>query len=125
MGRLCDAWRALRGKSAGSARQEWARLSEFLGVDPDAGPEAMSEATYYACLKTLSESVGKLPCKLLRRSASNGVEAMRGHPLYGVLSERPNRFMTAAGGCGVGIAGSPAIAGRHGTGGCSYFGMAG
>lgn len=57
----------------------------------------MSEATYYACLKTLSENVGKLPCKLLQRSSGGGVAARRDHPLFHVVAERPNRFMTATG----------------------------
>ena len=65
MGRVRDVWRALTAKSAESdSLREWRTLAEFLGVDADER-DSMSEATYYACLKTLSENVGKLPCKLL------------------------------------------------------------
>lgn len=97
MGRFRSAWRALTAKSPTVARErEWTDLAEFLGIDSD-DKSALSEATYYACLKTLSESVGKLPCKLLSRNDRNGVSVERSHPLYGVVSERPNRFMTAAG----------------------------
>ena len=39
------------------------RLLEFLGISGTQG-DALSEATYYACLKVLSESIGKLPLKL-------------------------------------------------------------
>lgn len=98
MGRFRNAWRALTAKSGspGRAGEEWRALADFLGVDAEDG-SALSEATYYACLKTLSESVGKLPCKLLRRNDRNGVATMRSHPLYRTVAERPNRFMTAAG----------------------------
>lgn len=97
MGRFRKAWRALTAKSAAQdANQEWHALAEFLGVDSE-DSSALSEATYYACLKTLSESVGKLPCKLLGRNERNGVTVERGHPLFRTVAERPNRFMTAAG----------------------------
>lgn len=97
MGRFRRAWRALTAKSAAQdATREWNTLAEFLGVDSE-DSSALSEATYYACLKTLSESVGKLPCKLLGRNGRNGVTVERDHPLYPTVAERPNRFMTAAG----------------------------
>lgn len=97
MGRFRRAWDALTAKSAApDPTAAWRDLAAFLGVD-EQDKSALSEATYYACLKTLSESVGKLPCKLLRRNERNGVTAMRSHPLYRVVGERPNRFMTAAG----------------------------
>ena len=35
------------------------RLLEWLGIDPDQEkPEALSETTYYTCLKVLSETMG-------------------------------------------------------------------
>ena len=97
MGRFRRAVRALASKSAeADPALEWRQLADFLGVDAEDG-SALSEATYYACLKTLSESVGKLPCRLLRRNERGGVAVQRSHPLYRVVAERPNRFMTAAG----------------------------
>lgn len=56
----------------------------------------MSEATYYACLKVLSESVGKLPLKIQQATPAKGVRIAREHPYYRMLNERPNRFMTAS-----------------------------
>lgn len=98
MGRLRRAWKALTTPDAGAdATRGWHELAGFLGLDGDDDSSPMSEATYYACLKVLSESVGKLPCKLLQRNDRNGVAVRRDHPLYPVLAERPNRFMTAAG----------------------------
>lgn len=70
-------------------------LYKFLGIDPDEDERAISEATYFACMKVLSESIGKLPLKLLRYNDKNGVETARKHPLYYVLHDRPNPYMTA------------------------------
>ena len=90
------AWGVLRGKS--SAR-EWAELNElfrFLGIDPDKTGDATSEATYYACLKVLMESIGKLPLKIQQYTPDKGIRVAREHPFYRMLNERPNRYMTAS-----------------------------
>ena len=52
-------------KSADSRETDVDRLLTFLGVDKSK-PEAINEATYFACLRLLSESVGKLPLKLMQ-----------------------------------------------------------
>ena len=70
------------------------QLVDFLRIDGDT--QAMAEATYFACLKVLGESMGKLPLKLLRSTPQNGVEKAVGHPLYSVLKYRPNPYMTSA-----------------------------
>ena len=70
-------------------------LYKFLGIDPEADENVLSEATYFACLKVLSEAIGKLPLKLLRYNEQNGVETARKHPLYRVLHDRPNPYMTS------------------------------
>ncbi|MEG0322849.1 MAG: phage portal protein, partial [Raoultibacter sp.] len=88
-----------RTKSANSRNQgqldEWRKLAEFLGLDSDK-PEALSESTYYVCMRVLSESIGKLPCKLLAESESSGViTTMRRERLHYLVNVRPNPFMTA------------------------------
>lgn len=70
-------------------------LYKFLGINPDADEEVLSEATYFACLKILSEAIGKLPLKLLRYNEKNGVVTMRKHYLYKILHDRPNPYMTS------------------------------
>ena len=70
-------------------------LYKFLGINPDEDDRAISEATYFACMKVLSEGIGKLPLKLLRYNDKNGVETARKHPLYYTLHDRPNPYMTA------------------------------
>ena len=90
------AWGVLRGKSAAS---EWAELNElfkFLGIDPAKTGDATSEATYYACLKVLMESIGKLPLKIQQYTPDKGIRIAREHPYYRMLNERPNRYMTAS-----------------------------
>lgn len=75
--------------------QEWYNLADFLGLDKNMDNDDRAEATYFACLKILSESVGKLPLKLMQRTKKDGVIEAHKHPLYNVLRNRPNRFMTA------------------------------
>ena len=70
-------------------------LYKFLGISPDTDEAVLAEATYFACLKILSEAVGKMPLKLLRYNEKNGVATMRKHYLYRVLHDRPNPYMTA------------------------------
>lgn len=78
--------------------KRWNNLVTFLGIDTEHTPrKALSNATYYACLKTLSESIGKMPLKVLKRQGENGVKSDRYHPYWKMLHDRPNRYMTAAG----------------------------
>ena len=71
-------------------------LLDFLGVDRSLRGSAQSEAVYFACLKVLSEGVGKLPLKLQQSDPRQGIRVAREHPYYRTLNERPNRHMTAS-----------------------------
>lgn len=86
---------AFRGKNA-RAQVELNRLLEFLGVSPSKDSAAMSEAVYFACIKVLSESIGKLPLKLQQFTPAHGIHVAREHPYYRMLNERPNRYMAAS-----------------------------
>lgn len=81
--------------STGSDISEWLKLADFLGIDKNMDKDARSEATYFACLKILSEAVGKLPLKLLQKTKKDGVIEATKHPLYNIVRNRPNRFMTS------------------------------
>lgn len=94
--RIRTAWGALRGKSVTSEWTELNDLYKFLGIDPDKTGDATSEATYYACLKVLMESIGKLPLKIQQYTPDKGIRIAREHPYYRMLNERPNRYMTAS-----------------------------
>lgn len=73
---------------------EMNQLLDFLGLS-DTREDNLSEATYFACLKVLSEAVGKLPLKLLQYNDRNGVRNSRAHALYSVVHDRPNPYMTS------------------------------
>lgn len=94
--RIRTAWRLILNKSSGNDTGGWDDLRRFLGIDPNTDERVLSEATYFACMKVLSEAIGKLPLKLLRYNDRNGVETCRKHPLYRVLHDRPNPYMTAS-----------------------------
>ncbi len=87
---------AFRGKSATDEEKVTLnQLLTWLGVHNTTGA-AQSEATYFACLKVLSESVGKLPLKLQQATPEQGIRQAREHRYYRMLNERPNRYMTAS-----------------------------
>lgn len=90
--RIKTAYNVLTNKA--SEKIEMQQLIDFLGLR-GTKKKALSDATYYACLKVLSESVGKLPLKLLKHEPNNGVSTARGHPFYRILHDRPNPYMTS------------------------------
>ena len=75
--------------------QQMRALLNFLGLSDNGDEEMLSEATYFACIKVLSESIGKLPLKLLQYNERNGVKSVRQNPLYQVVHDRPNKYMPA------------------------------
>ena len=90
--RVKTAYKVLTNKSGQEI--ELNQLIDFLGLN-GTKEKALSEATYFACLKILSESVGKLPLKLLKHQQNNGVTTAREHSIYHILHDRPNPYMTA------------------------------
>lgn len=89
---------AFRGKSATDAASTistYQQLAQWLGIT-ETSRAAQSEATYFACLKVLSESLGKLPLKIQRYVPGQGIEVCRDHKYYRMLNSRPNRHMTAS-----------------------------
>ena len=70
-------------------------LLDFLNIGT-VDKTRLSEATYFACLKILGETMGKLPLKLLQQTEKGGVVKAYKHPLFNVVGTRPNPYMTAA-----------------------------
>ncbi|ESU71102.1 nucleoid-structuring protein H-NS [Geobacillus thermopakistaniensis] len=74
-------------------------LLDFLGISPSEvnvyGKNALKEATVYACIKILAESLSKLPLKTYRED-ENGVNKAVKHYLYKLLKLRPNPYMSAS-----------------------------
>lgn len=82
-------------KTLTNTTDEVTRLLDFLGVSTSTSTTSLSEATYFACLKFLAESIGKLPLKLQIDTGQGGIVSGKGHRFYNVLRNRPNPFMTA------------------------------
>ena len=86
-----NGWRAYNGTEnvasmSGETLVEWLnRSGKRRGV--------WSEITYFTCMKTLAETLGKLPWKVYKRS-KNGVADSRRKDVNRVLRYRPNPFMT-------------------------------
>ena len=93
---IFDRRRGARKKSAATEEQMTLnQLLSWLGVH-DVSGGALSEATYYACLKVLSEGIGKLPLRLMQATQDTGIRPQLGHRYYRMMAERPNRFMSAS-----------------------------
>ncbi|MBS4191752.1 phage portal protein [Bacillus sp. FJAT-49705] len=71
------------------------KLLEWLGIDPNTPKDALSESTYFACLKILSESIGKLPLHMLKKT-DKGIVTSDKESLYSLLKLRPNPYMTSS-----------------------------
>ncbi len=93
--RFKAAFRAFGQKSAGGETMTLDQLMAAFGIPGDVSGGALSEATYFACLKVLSESIGKLPFRVLQRTAKRGVVPLFDHRYWRCVYIAPNRFMTA------------------------------
>lgn len=56
--------------------------------------KALSDSTYFKCIKILSESVAKVPLHL-KISTDEGDRKLRNHSLYSLLRYRPNEYMSS------------------------------
>lgn len=73
-------------------------LMAFLGITSDdlnvAGKNALKEIVVYVCIKILSDTMSKLPCKIYQDSG--GIRKATEHYLYPLLKLRPNPYMSAS-----------------------------
>ena len=71
-------------------------LANMLGIEIEGiSSNKMKEATFFACIRILQDSVSKLPLKLYRDLVS-GREKATDHYLYSKLRLRPNKLMSAS-----------------------------
>lgn len=91
--RMKAALAAFRAKGAND--EATLRLLDVFGVK-NLPANVQSEATFYACLKVLSEGVAKLPIRIQQYTPEGGVRIARDHPFYRMLHDKPNRYMTAS-----------------------------
>jgi HK97 family phage portal protein len=91
----------LQGIRASNDDSVWVdpKLLQLLGIEMAdinlRGPGALREATVYACVKILSEAVGKLPIKTMQ-DGTDGSRKATEHPNWRVLKTQPNPYMTAS-----------------------------
>ena len=69
---------------------------KVFGIDSEQPAAAMREATYFTCIKQLSEAVAKTPLYLVQ-DTENGIRRATEERLNELLSLRPNPYMTATG----------------------------
>lgn len=68
-------------------------LLKWLNIDPHSTRKAISEATYFTCLKMLSETMGKMPLKFYQKTGSGRIRAEPNSAAW-LLMNRPNTVMT-------------------------------
>ncbi len=56
--------------------------------------KAFEDSDYYKCINIISSAIGKVPL-LVKQSTDKGEIIAKNHPLYYLLSKRPNPYMTA------------------------------
>lgn len=59
------------------------------------GDTAMKVSTVLACIRVITEDLGKLPLVTYRRKDGDSREKARNHGLYRLLRRKPNKFQTA------------------------------
>ena len=88
-----------RPKALNSQELERMILSHYGGGSTSSGVSvsadtAMRQATVYSCVNVLSRVIGMLPCHLMETDGRNKEQAVK-DPLYSVLHDQPNEWMTA------------------------------
>lgn len=80
----------------GSYTLQDAALAEMLGITIDGmSAEKAREATYFTCMRILTDTMSKLPLKV-HKASDNGVEEQHRHYLTTKLALRPNPLMSAS-----------------------------
>lgn len=67
---------------------------DWLGID-NAQSKAITEVTYFTCLKILSETLGKLSLKMYQ-DTEKGIVKAKSNDIYNLLRLRPNPYMTSS-----------------------------
>ena len=93
MGFLQNIYNALRPEPKNqSVSLNDTRLLDWLGID-QTQTESIHEATYFTCLKMLSETMGKLPLHFYQQTDQGRKRAQTTDMTY-LLTVRPNPYMT-------------------------------
>ena len=90
----------LRPKAMSPEQMERMFFSVFGGGSTASGVSinsetAMRQMTVYACVKILYQSIAQLPCHFMVQNGDKKDKAID-HPLYRILHDQPNSWMTAS-----------------------------
>jgi HK97 family phage portal protein len=75
---------------AGLFGQQNSRAGVSVNVD-----SALKVTTVFACLRVLADGIAQVPLKVYREKADGSKELAKDHPVYRLLSRRPNEWMTS------------------------------
>jgi HK97 family phage portal protein len=71
-------------------------IARALGIELEGiSPDKAKEATYFTCMRILTDNISKLPLKMKQRTA-NGVKERTDHYMHEKLRIRPNPYMSAS-----------------------------
>jgi HK97 family phage portal protein len=73
---------------------DWKTVYSFEKGYEGAFDSSFEESDYFKCIKIISSSVAKVPL-LVKQSTKDGEIVATNHPLYNLLKNRPNPFMSA------------------------------
>lgn len=69
---------------------------ELLGIDVNGiDSNKLKEVTYFTCLRILSDTISKLPIKLMKKD-KKGANKQVNHYLYNLIKLRPNQYMSSS-----------------------------
>jgi HK97 family phage portal protein len=75
---------------------DWAQGGHASAAGVHVSPEtAMHLSAVFACVRIRSEDIGKLPCLLYERLGDGGKRRAADHPLFSLIRDQPNEYMTA------------------------------
>ena len=92
--KLIDKFKSFLSPTYKSTGLNDSQFLEWLGIDKD-NVEAISEVTYFTCLKVLSETLGKLSLKMYQ-DTEKGIVKAKANDIYNLLKLRPNPYMTSS-----------------------------
>jgi HK97 family phage portal protein len=92
--------REIRSQPKQKSRVEFssddAEFAKMLGIELDGlSADKAKEATFFTCLRIMTDSVSKLPLKL-HQSTDEGTIKSDDHYLYNLLKLRPNKLMSSS-----------------------------
>ena len=92
--KITDRFKAFLSPNDKVVRLDDSQFLDILGID-SSNTDAISEVTYFTCLKILSETLGKLSLKMYQ-DTEKGVVKAKTNEIYNLLRLRPNPYMTSS-----------------------------